>query len=225
MQSSIVVLASGGVNSTVAACRVLHNVTPHFLYVDDQHLPAPAARRAAERICDALGGTFHVVQLPDFVSNNNTPSERDDSSAQPTDPDRRPPGLMLTMLGLAQRLAWQLGVEEIVCGASQRCNESTLGAEFGRGDPDSRHTFFHAGVIAMEMAMPPKRRVTLDLPFISATRTEIIQVGFRLGAPLHMTWSCHKNGDIPCGSCPGCASRAGAFDALGMDDPRLAPAR
>jgi len=226
MQSSVVILASGGVNSTVAACRVLHNVTPHFLYVDHQHNAAPAERRAAKRICEALGGIFHVVQLPSLaLTENNAPDERDALSHEQTENDSRPPGVMLTMLGLAQHLAWRLNVEEIVCGASQRCNESTLDAATGRGDADSRHVFFHAGVVAMEMAMPPKHRVTLDLPFIGSTRTEIIQVGFRLGAPLHMTWSCHKDGDVPCGACPGCDSRSGAFDALGVDDPRLAPAR
>lgn len=226
----VVVLLSGGINSTVAAARA-GGAALHFLYLDYGHRAAPAERRAVKQISEALAGTLHVVELTTLTNGSNNESRADgnvpDDGASATGypTDRRSSGLMLAMFGLAQQLATRVGATEIVCGASQVCNETDLEADSGQGEPDARHVFLHAALVAMQMALPAKRRLTLDIPFVESKRTDVVQLGFRIGAPLHMTWSCHLSGDAPCEKCIGCKSRATAFAALGHNDPRLAPVR
>ena len=49
-----------------------------------------------------------------------------------------------------------------------------------------------------------------------------MRLGVEHGAPLHLTWSCYRGGDRPCGTCDACVLRARGFAAAGVDDPALA---
>ncbi len=92
------------------------------------------------------------------------------------------------------------------------------------GYPDCRPEFIEAfrGVAATGQ----KRGVEGDpiairTPLIECTKSEIISIGLRLGAPLGMTWSCYRGGDVPCGTCDACMLRARGFADAGVDDPAL----
>ena len=50
-------------------------------------------------------------------------------------------------------------------------------------------------------------------------KCEIVAAGQRLGAPLHVTWSCYRDGDIACGRCDSCALRRRGFREAGVEDP------
>ena len=52
-------------------------------------------------------------------------------------------------------------------------------------------------------------------------KKEIVEKGISLNAPIHLTWSCYKNGDTPCGECDSCALRARGFEQAGIVDPIL----
>lgn len=226
----VVVMLSGGINGAVGAARVLDGAKLHFLYVDHGHAAAVAERAAVARLTEALAATLHIVELPfiggseDFSTPNARPPLSTTTKAD-THTARRTPGLILTMVGLAQQLALRIGAERIVCGASQICNEMDLGCEPGRGERGGRHVFFHAAQVAMELALPPRCSLELHLPFIDVPRADIIRLGQRLGAPLHLTWSCHRSAESPCAKCSGCTGRAASFGEVGVDDPALAAAR
>ena len=51
------------------------------------------------------------------------------------------------------------------------------------------------------------------------SKKNIVLKGVKLNAPLHLTWSCYKNEDIPCGECDSCALRARGFLQAGLKDP------
>lgn len=224
----LVILLSGGINSTVAASRMLSHVALHFLYVDYGHPAAASELHAARRISEALAGELHVAELP-CPENGADARQSAQQAPGPAALDhggfRRPPGVMLAALGLAQRLAFRVRAEEIVCGASEVCSNADVETGYGHAEADARHVFFHAGLIAMEMGTPGKRRMALDLPFMESTRLDVLRTGLRLGAPVHLTWSCLQSGEAPCGKCGGCRSRAAAFEASGQDDPQLVAAR
>jgi len=54
---------------------------------------------------------------------------------------------------------------------------------------------------------------------IALKKSEIIQRGIELGAPLHLTWSCYQNEHRACGVCDSCLLRLAAFGEAGVADP------
>jgi 7-cyano-7-deazaguanine synthase len=57
------------------------------------------------------------------------------------------------------------------------------------------------------------------LPLSRMNRKEIIRLAIKLKVPIELTWSCHREGTIHCGSCYACRQRLEAFDDLGLKDP------
>ena len=57
------------------------------------------------------------------------------------------------------------------------------------------------------------------LPLAKMNRKQIIRLAMKLNAPIELTWSCHREGDVHCGSCYSCKQRLEAFDDLGLKDP------
>jgi 7-cyano-7-deazaguanine synthase len=57
------------------------------------------------------------------------------------------------------------------------------------------------------------------LPLSRMNRKQIIRLAIKLRAPIELTWSCHREGTVHCGSCYACRQRLEAFDDLGLKDP------
>jgi 7-cyano-7-deazaguanine synthase len=93
------------------------------------------------------------------------------------------------------------------------------------GYPDCRPEFIEA--FRAVAATGQKRGVEgnpiqIAAPLIKLTKAEIVRSGKELDAPLHLTWSCYRGGDRPCGTCDACLLRARGFAEAGVDDPALA---
>ena len=63
--------------------------------------------------------------------------------------------------------------------------------------------------------------LTVEAPFVSMTKADVVRTGLELQAPYHLTWSCYSGEDAPCGTCGTCLDRAAAFAANGVKDPAL----
>jgi 7-cyano-7-deazaguanine synthase len=50
-------------------------------------------------------------------------------------------------------------------------------------------------------------------------KSEIVERGIALGAPLHLTWSCYQFEEEACGACESCRLRLRAFAEAGVPDP------
>ena len=61
--------------------------------------------------------------------------------------------------------------------------------------------------------------VEVRTPLIALAKADIVRLGMSLGAPLHLTWSCYRGDDHPCGRCDACALRAKGFAEAGVPDP------
>jgi 7-cyano-7-deazaguanine synthase len=93
------------------------------------------------------------------------------------------------------------------------------------GYPDCRPEFIEA--FRAVAATGQKRGVEgnpiqIAAPLIEVTKAEIVRLGRELDAPLHLTWSCYRGGDRPCGACDACLLRARGFAEAGVDDPARA---
>lgn len=64
-------------------------------------------------------------------------------------------------------------------------------------------------------------QLTIEAPFVSYTKSEVIKKGLELKVPYELTWSCYEGGDRPCGKCGTCIDRARAFELNGVNDPAL----
>jgi 7-cyano-7-deazaguanine synthase len=72
--------------------------------------------------------------------------------------------------------------------------------------PDSGQDFLDAfnSIITMGRPARLKQGTRVIAPFIAMRKVDIYRLAKRLGVPIDLTWSCHRDGQAPCGSCEGC---------------------
>ena len=100
-------------------------------------------------------------------------------------------------------------------------NRIYIGAveEDSSGYPDCRRSFFDAFENVISKGTKPETIISIITPLIKLSKKEIVQKGLKMNSPLHLTWSCYKREDIPCGKCDSCALRARGFKQAGISDP------
>lgn len=74
--------------------------------------------------------------------------------------------------------------------------------------PDSGQGFIDAFNRIITIGRPPmlKGSTRVVAPFIGMRKAEVARLAKSLGVPIQITWSCHMDGPVPCGSCEGCRS-------------------
>jgi 7-cyano-7-deazaguanine synthase len=116
-------------------------------------------------------------------------------------------------------------VAGIAYGLEIKCIYGGWNAVDYSGYPDCRPTFLSTMESAMNHALLTGREhedaVTIMAPLVMLKKSAIIKLGLELRAPLHLTWSCYKGGDKPCGTCESCKIRAKGFKEAGIEDPAL----
>ena len=65
------------------------------------------------------------------------------------------------------------------------------------------------------------KQLTIEAPFVSWSKKEVVKKGLELKVPYELTWSCYEGNDKPCGTCGTCIDRLAAFEANGVTDPLL----
>jgi 7-cyano-7-deazaguanine synthase len=113
---------------------------------------------------------------------------------------------------LAAAVSWGevIGATSIYIGAV---------AEDSSGYPDCRPEFYDAFQKVLDIGTKPETHITIETPVIGMRKSEIVQRGLELGAPLHLTWSCYRESERACGNCDSCALRLRAFREAGSVDP------
>jgi len=71
------------------------------------------------------------------------------------------------------------------------------------------------------IAIGTYEKVRIKAPLVNLNKAGVVKIGLELGTPYHLTWSCYRGGDKPCGKCGTCIDRAAAFAANGVEDPAL----
>lgn len=92
------------------------------------------------------------------------------------------------------------------------------------GYPDCRPEFIEAfrGVAATGQKRGVEGDpIALRTPLIECTKAQIVRLGVEHDAPLHLTWSCYRGGEHPCGTCDACVLRSAGFADAGIADPAL----
>ncbi|WP_066376017.1 MULTISPECIES: 7-cyano-7-deazaguanine synthase QueC [unclassified Anabaena] len=90
------------------------------------------------------------------------------------------------------------------------------------GYPDCRPDYIQAMQEVFRLGTKQGRSgqpIKIVAPLLELKKTEIIQLGNKLGVPWELTWSCYAGGDVACGVCDSCRLRLAAFAELGLVDP------
>jgi 7-cyano-7-deazaguanine synthase len=114
------------------------------------------------------------------------------------------PGRNTIFLSFAISLSESIGADAIFIGANA--------VDFS-GYPDCRPQYYKAFRKLIQKGTKAKR-IKIMTPLINMAKSQIIELGLKLGAPLFLTWSCYKGGKRPCGVCDSCRLREKGFREL-----------
>lgn len=212
-----VVLVSGGMDSCVCAAIAHQSYALAFLHVSYGQRTEKRERQAFEAIADHYQVARRLVCKLDHL--------RDIGGSSLTDPGIpvEPANLKRTniptsyvpfrnahLLSIATSWGEVLGAEALFIGAV---------AEDSSGYPDCRPEYYQAFNELIRVGTRPETRLEIMTPVIHMKKREIVSTGNKLGAPLHLTWSCYQSGDRACGRCDSCALRLRGFREAGIVDP------
>ena len=221
----VVILASGGLDSTVTAA--LAKAEGHDLclltidYGQRHRLEIECAKKIASWLnakehkilsldLEVFGGSALTDQIP--VPTNRASSEREQGI-----PVTYVPARNTIFLSLALAYAEVLQATKIFFGANIRDYS---------GYPDCRPEFIQA---FMEVAKQGTRMgqeghpIQVEAPLLFMTKREIIQKGQELQVPFQLTSSCYQPGPDcrPCGQCDSCLIRCEGFQEAQIADPAI----
>ena len=224
-----VILASGGINSTVAAALAREKYAPALLHVAWGHRSADRELVAFEQIAAALNvekTTVAELSCLAIFGGSARVSKRmvieDASTLGSGTPATFTLGLLPSMLSLAAAWAGAIHAKRIILGISE--DHGVPGPVISELYPDHRIEFVQAFNLMLTHAGPPGQELIVEAPLIELTRAEVVRLGQRLNVPFHRTWSCYQDNEDPCGRCRACTTRAAGFLNARIPDPLLVEA-
>jgi 7-cyano-7-deazaguanine synthase len=211
-------LVSGGMDSCVtAAIANEENDELAFLHVSYGQRTEKREREAFEALADYFDVKLRLVISLEHLAKIGGSSLTDDRISV-TAANLSAPGIPSSYVPfrnahlLAAAVSWGevINATAIYIGAV---------AEDSSGYPDCRPEFYDAFQNVVDTGTKPETRITIQTPVIAMRKSEIVQRGIELGAPLQLTWSCYKESELACGNCDSCALRLRAFRQAGATDP------
>jgi 7-cyano-7-deazaguanine synthase len=211
-------LVSGGMDSCVtAAIANEENDELAFLHVSYGQRTEKREREAFEALADHFGvksrlviSLEHLAKIGgSSLTDNRIPVTVANLSASGI-PSSYVPFRNAHLLAAAVSWGEVINATSIYIGAV---------AEDSSGYPDCRPEFYDAFQNVIDTGTKPETRLTINTPVIAMRKSEIVQRGLELGAPLRLTWSCYKESELACGNCDSCALRLRAFREAGAADP------
>lgn len=211
-------LVSGGMDSCVtAAIAHQENDELAFLHVSYGQRTEQRELRAFEALADHYDVKLRLVISLEHLARIGGSSLTDPAIAvtsadlsSSSIPSSYVPFRNAHMLAAAVSWGEVIGADAIYIGAV---------AEDSSGYPDCRPEFYAAFQSAIDLGTKPETNLIIRTPVIDMRKSEIVQKGMELGAPLQLTWSCYQSSELACGVCDSCALRLRAFREAGVSDP------
>ena len=212
-------LLSGGLDSTVTLAYALHRcfeVTALTINYGQRHkreLDAAKAVAAHYKVPHIIM-QFPLTGFRSALTDESIPvPDRKPEEIGYDIPETYVPARNIVFLSLAAGLAESVDASAVFIGAN---------AIDYSGYPDCRPEFFQAFEDMLEVGT--KRGVLghpvrIEHPILKKSKAEIVKMGLKLGATLHLTWSCYRGGEKACGHCDSCVRRLKGFKEARSKDP------
>jgi len=224
LRKRAVVLLSGGLDSATTLYLARKKGFRTDCLIFDYGQRHKKEIEAAKKIAKVAGSPARIIKITLPWKGSALLDERIiiPSPAQPTTPERTNnipstyvPGRNIIFLSFALSYAETIGAKAIFIGTH---------IQDYSGYPDCRPEFYRAFSKAASCGTKSgveHKKIEIRTPLINMSKSRIIKLGFRLGVPFALTWSCYRGGKHPCGKCDSCYFRAKGFKEAGIDDPAL----
>ena len=208
-------MCSGGLDSVVSAAYAqrelgldIHLI--HFMYGSRAEGPEV---KAVQAVAQALGAEITLFPLPVYRKEDSPLLDPDSKVAGGEEgaefAHEWVPARNLLLLSVATAFAEARGMETIVLGN----NLEEAGAY-----PDNEPEFIAKFNDLLPFAVGDGRRMRVIMPVGNMMKHEIVVLGAEIDAPMHLTWSCYRAGELHCGKCGPCFMRRTAFDINGLEE-------
>ena len=213
------VIASGGLDSTVAATKLLREgwevTLLHFNY---RHKAEEREREAVRKIAEYLNVPVIEVDTDLFKMIGHTTLLKEGGEIVKERKGEEGaefahewvPARNLIFYSVAIAIAEAHGYDAVASG---------INLEEAGAYPDNEMEFVRMLGKVAPYAVGPNKRVEILMPVGNLVKHEIVRLGVEIGAPLHLTWSCYEGGQKHCGRCGPCYMRKWAFKINGLKDP------
>jgi 7-cyano-7-deazaguanine synthase len=212
----LIVLLSGGLDSTVLTAQavasgdLMEAVSVHY---GQRHARELDAARAVAAHYGIRHDVVDLAVLKDHLAGSALTTGPDVPEGHYSAPSMAAtvvPNRNMIMLAVAAGIAASRG-------------HKTVATAVHAGDhpiyPDCRPEFITAASLAAQLATAGYGDVEIVAPFVRKTKTDIARLSAQLGAPVYLSWSCYKGGEVHCGRCGTCVERAESFRDAGVPDP------
>ncbi len=212
-----VVLLSGGLDSTTVVATAInegYTVTAISFRYGQKHTKELESAKAvakhygiAHAIIDLDLSSFRSALTQDI----EVPADREGDLSQNI-PITYVPARNIVFLSIAAGLCESVDADYIFIG--------TNSVDYS-GYPDCRPEFLEAfqSMLAVgTKAGVEGNPIQIKAPLENLSKTEIVKLGKKLNAPLHLSWSCYNGGEKACGHCDSCKLRLKGFEGAGYKD-------
>ncbi len=206
-KESVIVLASGGLDSTVAIYLLkTGGFNPVPLFVDYGQVHRKEVQ-CLTILCEELDLEYKHIDVPGLFRYSNSgliKGTKIESGADSVVENRN-----MVLLSIAVSVAASMGIKYVSYAAHKSDNLVY---------PDCRWEFMESFAKTARLSLDTKD-FKFMMPFRDKTKANIVTLGQELGVDFSKTWSCYTAGKIHCGICPTCVERKKAFKVAGIEDP------
>ncbi|NMG08593.1 7-cyano-7-deazaguanine synthase QueC [Brasilonema sp. UFV-L1] len=217
-----VILLSGGLDSSTVLYQAIasgyecHTISFDYQQRHQRELHSALAIAQKAGVVDHQVVKFDLRQWGGSALTDDTieiPAKRDLEEMSQSIPVTYVPARNTIFLSFALAYAETISAQYVYIGVN---------ALDYSGYPDCRPDYIQAMQEVFRLGTKQGRSgqtISIKTPLIHLKKTEIIQLGNKLGVPWELTWSCYLGDDIACGVCDSCRLRLAAFAELGLKDP------